>query len=235
MRILFTDIVPDATITATEENANYPASNIAHVFLRKRYQCLVAADTLTLSLPSDRSLSMFAWGFHNMTGFEFRLYDVSDSLLHTETVSSPDAYGAVYFTQVDLVRKIEIDIAGPANCYLGKVSGGVHYQAPGFQMTEPMTDKSVVSESGGGQTLSSKITPFLGYSITFHSRQRANWLAFRELYRGVGIGETIWVDAYPDDHTRAEPLYCAFIDPPPMPTEETEDSFSWTANFREAR
>jgi len=235
MRILFTDEVLEATITAGDENPNYPASNIGHRFVRLRYQANGTSDTITITLAAAKSINCIFYGFHNLSSLEFRLYDAGDTLLKTVTVSSPETYGSEYFTAVDSVAYLELDVVSADVAYLGKVSCGGYYQAkdPGADWDEPVTDNSVVTESPSGQTLSTLVEPLEGFSCTVHDLSRAQWLELWELYKAVGVGATMWLDAFENDHDFKLPLYCKMDQPPDR--SKSDKNFDVALSWREAR
>ena len=235
MRILFDDLVRSATLSSTYESANYPAQNLAHVFVKKRYQATASPDTVTIAWAADQAINCIFYGFHNVTGLVFTLKASGGSTLKTVTVSDPDEYGAEYFSVVSGVRSVSIAVTGAAGMYVGKVSMGEYYQAPdpddGFD--EPLTDNTSVVRSPGGQTLATRSVPLLGLSVVFSGKTRSEWVEFRDLYRSISKGATIWVDFSEDDHSFMAPLYCAFNDSPKR--EKIAGQYSWTAELMESR
>lgn len=247
MRILFDDILDDrkgiTTITSLNENANYPASNLGHVFLTKRYQCSGTTDTVTSDLSEDRTISSLFYGFHvnpetgvdMLDSIEFRLYDSSDVLLKTVTVSAPEDPGAEHFTAVPLVRKIEVEMSGDSGFFLGKISAGDSYSVDLLQdnFQEPLEDNSIVSRSAAGQTTSTLVSPLYRFLATVLNKTRAEWKTFLALYNSVGKGFALWADPFEDDHVYQSPVYCTFDDTP-LPSKNAP-TWDWTMAFKESR
>lgn len=67
MKLLWNNYLEDSTVTASSEDASYPASNLTHKFLEKKFQALGSQSTVTITMPETRTVSMIAYGFNNTT------------------------------------------------------------------------------------------------------------------------------------------------------------------------
>jgi hypothetical protein len=210
MRILFDNEALNAAITSYYESANYPASNIIHPFLVKRYQATADSDTITLTFDTEFSASSIFYGFTNATSIIVKFYDVLDNLLHTETIADPQQRDSAFFTQVDNISYLEIDvITDMIAIYLGEFGCGLEIQMPDPLGDWPETpvDNSEVSDSVGGQTLQNYVEPLDSYTFNFRDLERDVAIAIRDACKEVGIGGKLWVDAFEEDHEFMQPMY----------------------------
>ncbi len=210
MRILFDNEALNAAITSYYESVNYPASNIIHPFLVKRYQATADTDTITLTFDTEFSASCVFYGFTNATSIVVKFYNVSDVLIHTETIADPQQRGAEFFAQVDDISYIEIEITTDMIAvYLGGFAVGVEFALPDpvADWSDAPVDNSDISDSPGGQTLVSKFDPLDAHVFHFRDVIRDTAIAIRDAGKDVGAGGHIWVDAFEEDHAFMQPMY----------------------------
>lgn len=81
MKVLFTNELKDATITALAPNANYPASNLNHIFAKLKYKGVGYSDTITAMLPDNVTANCFFYTYTNAESMEVRLYSNASALL----------------------------------------------------------------------------------------------------------------------------------------------------------
>ena len=210
MRILFDNEALVASITSYYESENYPASNIIHPFLMKRYQATADTDTITLTFDTEFSASCIFYGFTNATSIIVKFYDVLDNLLYTETISDPQQRDSAYFTQVDDISYIEIEITTDMiAAYLGGFAVGIEFALPDpvADWSDNPIDNSDISDSPGGQTLVNKFDPLDAHIFNFRDIIRDTAIAIRDAGKEVGTGGHIWVDAFEEDHNFMSPMY----------------------------
>ena len=70
MKILWNNYLSDSTVTATSEDSLYPVSSLYRKFLDKKFQAIGSLTTVTVLFPEDRTVSMLAYGFNNVTTSE---------------------------------------------------------------------------------------------------------------------------------------------------------------------
>lgn len=211
MKALFVNEIKDATITALAPNANYPASNLSHIFAKVKYKGAGYSDTITATLPDNISASCFFYTYTNASSMTVRVYSGSSVLLETLTVDCTYDSGAEYFTLHTDVRWIEIDIASPVSedVYLGSIGLGVATTMPypSSKFDVSLQDNSGKSDSSDGQISYLYIKPLRGYELNFTGVPRATYHSIVGLFEAVGSGH-IWIDITEDNHAMYKPLYC---------------------------
>lgn len=81
MKILFKDIIHQATITSINGSESYSVQNLASRYLRKRYQATGTADTITLAYDEDVTIDSLFWGYTNIETMLVKFYDDMDNLV----------------------------------------------------------------------------------------------------------------------------------------------------------
>lgn len=66
MKILWDNYLKDSTITTDFEDSQYPISNVYHKFLEKVYKPGNLSATITITFPTNRTVSAIALGFTNV-------------------------------------------------------------------------------------------------------------------------------------------------------------------------
>lgn len=211
MKVLKTNEVKNATISALTPNPNFPASNLSHVFAKLKYKGEGYSDTITVMFPDNVKASGFFYTFSNASSITVRLYSNASDLLDTVTVDCTYQSGAEYFDEYDNVRWIEIDIASPVaeDVYLGGIAFGevINFPLPLISFGKSLKDNSSKTESSDGQTSYHYIKPLLSYVLPFSHVVREEYHELVEFFEEVGGGH-IWVDITEEDHSVYQPLYC---------------------------
>ena len=81
MKILFNDLIHDATISSLNGSESYSVQNLASRYLRKRYQATGNSDTITLTYASDVTIDSLFWGYTNLTTMLVKFYNSDDELI----------------------------------------------------------------------------------------------------------------------------------------------------------
>lgn len=95
MKILFDNILENGEQSATNESLNYPASNLVHPFLRKRFQSTGQQSTAKLIAPVVGDIDAIAHGYTNAEKISAEIYKESVgvssfiSQAYTNEVTSP--------------------------------------------------------------------------------------------------------------------------------------------------
>lgn len=235
MRILFSNVFENASFLATNESFNYPVTNLAHPFLRKRFQSTSTSSVVTASFTSDQVMSCLFYGFHNFTSMTVVFKNSGGSTLLTLNITSPDDIGVEYFTALTTVRSVVFTITGTNGFYLGGVGGGACYSMP-----DPLAayspgdnDNSDFVETPDGQTLQNYITPLLEYEFGFRDQTGDIYKEVKERYRSVGVGKPLFIDLYEDNRAKDTPLYGKLMAAPGFAYQPRR--YSFTLKMREAR
>ncbi len=213
MRVLFDNLVVPATLTTDEPSDNYPVTNLAHPFLRRKYQSVSSPAIITVTFAADSVVDCFFYGWHNFTSLIVRLYDSGDSLLSTITVASPESgVGSEFFTAVPAVAYAEVEIAGSVP-YLGGLGIGEFYELPRpiGDFSEGLDDHGVVVASSSGQAQQLYVEPLKTRDYTLVEMTRATRAEVAALMTSAGIGRPLWLDAFRLDHDYEPPMYCRIV------------------------
>lgn len=210
MKILFDNKVVGSTITSLNENANYPAENLSDEMLWKRYQAIRDTDTITILFDLSLSIDCFFYSYNNVSTMVVKFYDIYDTLLYTETISTVYDSDAIYFTEVEDVSYIKIDVTTSyTNAYCGGMAFGLSEDFGNvFSVWEDIPiDNSIVNDSDSFQSLQNYTEPADGYNFSFYDLTNDEKLYFQDLYKSKGIGGKIWADPFEDNHDYMTPLY----------------------------
>lgn len=234
MIVLFDNIVDDSVITSINASLNYPASNLQDSALRKRYQCSTDTDTIAIVFAETLEVSSFWYAFTSATAMELRLYNDSDGLLHTITISDPINIDAYHFNGVD-VDYAELDISGAGGVYLGGIGLGVgiEFPDPDNEWEEPFTDNSSAVQSRAGQSKQDYVEPLRVHGWMFRDVVLDDANYYVDLYKATGIGLPIWIDPFENDHSFMEPVYAVMT----QPIKKVKDgrNYRFNLNIKEAR
>lgn len=230
MKVLFENEIKSATLTADTPNPSFPASNLANDFARLKFKSLGFSDTVTAVFPANVSASCFFYTYTNATAMTLRLYSNASVLLDTITVDCTYESGAEYFTQLDNVRTIEVDLSSPVDedVYLGGIALGVEstFPYPLADFSKTLVDTSSKETSAHGQVSHNYIEPLTAYSLKFSNVNRdTTYDLLYTSFRSVGSGH-IWADITEQNHAVYQPLYCTseMIESPTR--KDTRVSFS---------
>ena len=105
MRISYENLLKSSTISATNENANYPVENVYHRWQRKTFKA-TTTSVITAVLDDVVSLSSVILDYHNLTSCSVAFYDYADVLIDTWTMDVSYNCSAQYGTVVDVAKVI---------------------------------------------------------------------------------------------------------------------------------
>ena len=207
MRILFNNVFEDASFSATNESLNYPVPNLAHPFLRKRFQSSSTTSLITALFTEDQSMSCFFYGYHTLTTIVVVFKNSGGGTLLTLNITSPEDIGVEWFSTLTTVRSVDITITGASGVFLGGVGSGLCYQMP-----DPLAnydpgnaDNSDFIESPHGQTLQTYIEPLRELEFGFRELELKGEIDSR--YKSVGVGKPLFFDLYEDNRDKEPPIY----------------------------
>ena len=133
MRILFNSLVNDASISATNESLNYPATNLQHPYIKRRFQATGTSSTITLTYTADITTDCFFWSLTNATSITVTFKNSGGGTIDTINISSPNGRTEVeYIDSISNVRSIEIALTGSSDVYIRGIGVGAYYQNLNF-------------------------------------------------------------------------------------------------------
>jgi hypothetical protein len=235
MKILENDLFVSANVLATNESLNYPAINIVHPFLRKRFQSTTTTSLVTATWDEDQCFSCLFLGFHTLTDYTAVFKDSGGSTLETVAVSNPLDIDVQYFNLIENVRSVEITINGSSGFYVGKIGGGCCYQMPDLlaRYDAPFRDNTSFVSSPYGQVLSNNIEPLreLRYGIRELTLDIKNRIS--QLFKTTGLYRPVFIDLYEHNRDKEAPIYGYFTKPFNFQYNPRRYNFSF--DIREAR
>lgn len=164
MRMLINGIVPNnSAISATNSSISYPARNIYHPYLRKRFQSANNLSVIIIEFDSDQTANCVFIGNHNISNLNLVFRNQTDTIIYSQLFMGPleppfqlDDTFVHYFDTLTTIRKIEFQCEASAGGLLivGGAECGIYYQAPNFLNGYPLglTDNSRLRKSRGGQS-----------------------------------------------------------------------------------
>lgn len=224
MKILFDNIAKSASLSAITPDPNYPVNNIISVFLKKRFQSINLTDTVTAIWASPVTIDTIHIGYTNAV-VTVKIY-LASVLLDTLTGDE------VYHFAPTSVDEVEFELVAGEVAYLGGIGIGSAYaiDPPESFWDETFDDRSIVSESDGGQVLQEYTAPLRVYQFSVPTLTRDEARACENLYIQCGRGRAIWLDPETDD---LPPLYCSLVDA--LTINKNKRQYTARLNFREAR
>lgn len=257
MKILFDNAATRATISSTNENANYPASNLIDEFLRIRWQEYHTGSVITIEFDDPEDIDCVFWAYSNAenivvftdTGagasegaYGIELTSSGDYLTTSDgymvgIVPASDGASAVYFDSVQTgVTHLYIWIYGEADkTYLGGIGCGLSTTLyPVVDYKEGYEDNSIIASSPYGQVAQNYIDPLVVDSYNFVGVTRETLIDIRDKYKTVGVGGKVWVDLTSEKHEFKTPMY-AVISAPFQSAPMGNGKYSFSLSFTEAR
>ena len=237
MRILFDNLILDATLSGGDASTNYPLTNLQDAFLQKRYQTIAAGDTTVVcTFDADVTVDVVFVGYTNAAGITATLKNSGGSTLASESFTLDNGVSAIHFASTyTTVRSIEFTVSGGAGTYVGGFAAGELYALPDpiASWEEPYTDNSTVTVSPAGQSLQNYVQPLRQYRWTFREFTRTEINALRSEYQAVGVGARVWVLPFESNQDFVEPLYATILEAPR--TIKNGRRYNMTLAFQEAR
>lgn len=83
MRIAWDNLLKTATLSATNEDANYPVENLYHKWARLKFEAGTTSTVITASFPEARDVSCVGWSYHNIQSASAVLKDSAGETLDT--------------------------------------------------------------------------------------------------------------------------------------------------------
>ena len=244
MRILSTNLLDTATLSALGTSVNYPLDNLNHPFLKKKFQQTVDgssgmpdASALTLTWVADQIIDTIIVGYSNATLFTLKLYDSASTLLYTATFSNAEM-GAT-FAAVPGVRSAKLllddqSADNPMTVYLGGLGIGASYVAPHpiNDWTHDLIDNSFGVTSLDGQVQGQYMEPLRAHVYNFVTASFAVFQAIQAMVKSVGKYTPIWVAPFEQAMATVPPMYAIMEMSSP---KKADNAYSWTLTFTEAR
>ena len=248
MKILFTNLLDTATLTAGGSSVNYPLANLQHPFLKRKFQQLVAlsggvmsdADALTLTWTTDQTIDFIAAGYTNATTLTLKLYDSADTLLDTQVFTSPGLGKS--FTAVTGVRKAKVLMDNgtgdsPMTLYLGGLGIGQGYAMPDpfHDWKDELLDNSFGEITIDGQVSAQYIEPLRVLRFSFITADRTIFAYILAQVKALGKYTPLWILPFSDALATVPAMYATI--PGGVENQDRDDIYRYTFDLtlQEAR
>lgn len=231
MRILFNDLIYNATLAADTADGNYPVTNLQSDFQAKLYKATQASAVITMTLPSVSTINCCYFGLTNATSAVLTLYSSGNVLLGTVTLDV--SRGGKSFASVSSVAYAKLTLAGSATIYLGNIGIGYNYTMPepdaGIVLTP--IDNNSYDYSDYGQS-------YVNYIDTCYQIEPQYSRVDVDKYNAItllvdSLRHPAWVDPYEENTGIINPMWCQII-------KDTEPSqlgrlYTFTHTYRQVK
>lgn len=240
MMLLYKNLLFEADLLATNEDTSFPISNVVHKFLMKKFQVNTSFtnSVITCQFLEDKEISSIAIGFHNANTGTYYLYDSSDVLLSSGSLSLVDTTDMTYFTLVSGVRKVVLDISSSVETLrIGGISVGDPLYFP-YHNTNPRVDfvsDDIVNPTEGGQITGKKKKRLRRYRAVLGTVTQSQFDEFLEVYDEVGNVVPFYYDLYEGLHEKARPIYSVLEGDGSFRRYSIENEWTHTVVAKEAR
>lgn len=254
MKGLFKDLakLPGTTITALYDVPQYPAANVANIFLNKWFISALQGDTVTVDLGADFPMECVYVAGCNADKFTV----VAKNALAATVFSIADQANdrnvtPVYFGETLQVRYVDvsadvslglapfvdplIDLA--TNLKIKGIGCGECFNLPGDLLngfTLPRTMNTRFSRSQGGQYTSSQYEPLRERNWTFDNVEWDDLKLIEAAIQYLGYKNPTFFDMFDESTTYDPPMYMV-IDDVIQPERVRGDLYRFTLKMKEAR
>lgn len=200
------------TITADNNNLNYPVTNIIHRYFTKVYRSNSTTDTITIEFNESETVNCIAIGYQNLDSITAKLYDVTSTLLSTKTLTPSDIMTC--FTAITDVKTITLEISTTATyCEIGSIFIGQSVTTPNIDLAykKIIGDKTEYTKTDGGQVNGRKKAKLKGYQFTIPYATIEQLEAFEDIIEDLQKVDPFWLDLYSESHSTIPPLFCNII------------------------
>lgn len=201
MIVSYNNVLNTSTLSATNENPNRPVSNLLQNYLQLPFQSTGVTSTITAVLDAEYTIDHVAYGYHNLSDMEIRLYNLVGGLIDTITPVIAANENIHYFTTaVPGVKTIEIDITSAGDAYIGKLFLGEYAEIPNFEQSPsmPFQNRDQVSKSTGGQVAGNAFFVPRQFKVVIPVLDFDENEILIEYIRAVGQTVSHFIDLYPD-------------------------------------
>ena len=230
MRISYDNLLKTATITATNENANYPVGNVFHRWQRKTFKA-TTTTVITAVLDDITAITSVIIDYHNLTSCSVAFYDYADALIDTWAMDCSFNTSAKYGTVAD-VAKVVFTCESFVDIEIGTIFVGDSYTSPSKQSRHTLKSSDVVSVSSDRQTSGRKGSVTRAGTITIPLLTSTERKSLETVFYEMGLIEPFFIDLWDNSHTDFEPVYGTFTSEISVTHLEEGDTISFS--FEEA-
>lgn len=202
MRISYNNLLrkSGAILSATNQNDNFPVSNLISNYLELPFKALGDNADITIELDNDYTIDHIVIGYHNLDTLTVRYLDNLDAEISNTviTIDQNRPIDFIYDTVVD-VKKIVLEMTTTDTIlYLGGFSTGNYFQFPDF-LAEPSTPYSLRGNSklsGSAQLSGVNLRNIRLYNYSFRCMTEIDYFTLESVFDEVGKALAHFVDVY---------------------------------------
>ena len=206
MRILYNNLLEDASNSATNEDANYPIDNVTDTTLLTEFRATTNSSVITCTLDEASTISTFAFGNHNIDTLQITLTDsVAGTTVYNYTAadlrfSAAVTQKIVYETAETDIVEIEYDITSVATLFIGGLSAGQYLQMPYFDILPNISFDSTGDrqKSRGGVTFNVPGIVLESFGCVFNAGSITNYNEMNAFFALVQTYQPYFVDRWED-------------------------------------
>lgn len=209
MRVLFNNLIYDATLTSTYADGSYPVTNLIASAVKKIYKSTEVADQITITFDETQTIDSCFVGYTNATSITLLLYNSSDALLYTQAIDT-DKLGKV-FTPIDNVSYAVVNFVSTETLYIGTVGLGKSYTMPDPDngiVTKPI-DYSTREFSTGGQLYINRVPIRKTFDTTISNILVDDYNEIFALW--ANLEHPVWVDVYEETSGIINPIFADVV------------------------
>jgi hypothetical protein len=238
IQFFYNNLFDSATLTASSEDSDFPASNLQHAFRTKVWRTAGAtAGTANLVIDHGSAkavtaiiLTNYNWASAPGTfDLEFNATDAWGAPSATVDLTSvfavtPDTYGnrnvilSTFASKSYRYNRLNIVYspgATPTDWDLGRIFIGTYFEPTNdyrYQHSEKIIDPSYISQSVGGQDHVDEISKYRTKDVFFVGETYAQWQSFQLLMTTVGFSKDLFVAFDPTSYSNEMTWYCKMTD-----------------------
>ena len=212
MRILYNNLLDNASLSATNENPAYPVENIVSYYLEKPFKATGNSSVITCTLDSTYTIDCVGYGYHNFDTMNLKFKDSLGVEITNFNVTLEENETIYYFSSaIDDVKTIEITLT-TISAYLmaGAFSFGEYLEMPVLRRGAeyPIGFRGSSSISGGGQASGNRRKPLRLFGpLNFPNVTNAERQEIETMILLVQDVKPHFIDIWPDAHTSFAPFY----------------------------
>jgi hypothetical protein len=210
MRILHTNKLESATLTATTENYNYPLGNLLVNQLALAYRATDITVDVQAVFDTAQNINAVGVAGHNATKIVVKYYTLSTDVapVYEKTYNSPLATDVLYSDDYS-VEKVVVRFESSVTISVGAMFVGEYYQMPNptayypenYVITNTRTDTAFGAVYGSDGVMLREINPSF---IVVSTEQYKSVIGVVKSLRNY---RCLFVDMNESNHAYKEPLY----------------------------
>lgn len=227
MRLAYDNALKSATITATNENSNYPVANLYHKWKRKVFKSTTATSFVTATLAYPQTITCIALAYHNLTSGTATLYNSADESLGVWTFDH-DKENDMQYGDIDNVNKIIFAFTSVTTVEIGELFAGtdLHYSKSAEQ-DMPLNSSDTATYSSDRQVAGRQGSVTRSGSVTIPLLTATERAELEDAFKECGTIIPFFLDLWDLSHGSFIPMYGSFSSPVFSVSHDTTDTVSF--------